>query len=384
MTGYRKGIFYSLIMFGFFVASKLMRQKPHLEGRGYLKGIPTPILFTVTHDSYAEVPSLSRVYYGLEPKPNFLIMAKNEFLSGRYLSTNYAKNNRFIRSILLLLDKTGLPMTVFRTLNLSSIERPFIEEPHLKKQELTKAISGQIGHFREGAVQGLSALVFPEGTTWGYGGLKKIRSGVYQIVESAFQAANKKVYILPINVKMDRLAEGAKDVFINVGEPFFMRKPREDFNRVIYDTLQKLQTITFSQIAAFYLKCLAEIREDAAGTLAIEKEKFIAEVERITLEIHQQVTAHVLPYMDSALLNHDYLVRKTEHFLKYCMKSKYIQEIRHMGKSEILVVSRKKILADYAPRDYRKLNPLGYHANELKSLGEETIRSIYNRYLAVG
>jgi 1-acyl-sn-glycerol-3-phosphate acyltransferase len=383
MSGNRRGIFYNLIMFGFFVASKLMRQKPHLEGRRYLKEIPTPILFTVTHDSYAEVPSLSRVYYGLEPKPNFLIMAKNEFLSGRYLSTNYAKNNRFLRSILLLLDKTGLPMAIFRTLNLSSIERPFIEEPHLKKQELTKAISGQIGHFREGAVQGLSALVFPEGTTWGYGGLKKIRSSVYQIVESAFQAANKKVYILPINVKMDRLAEGSKDVFINVGEPFFMREPREEFNRALYETLQNLHTITFSQIAAFYLKCRAEIM-DTAETLAIEKEKFIAELERISHEINQQVTAHVLPYMDSALLNNEYLVRKVDRFLTYCRKRKYILETRHMGKSEILILSHEKILADYGRREYRKLNPIGYHANELKSLGEDTIRSIYDRCLVTG
>jgi 1-acyl-sn-glycerol-3-phosphate acyltransferase len=358
-----------------------MRQKPHLEGKEHLQEIPTPVLFTVTHDSYSEVPSLSRVYYALRPKPNFLIMVKNEFLSGRYLSSNFARNNRFVRSLLFLIDKTGIPMAVFRTMNLRSIERPFIEQIHMKKQELKNAISGQIDRFREGAVQGLSTLIFPEGTTWGFGGLKKIRSGAYQVVESSFQTAKRKVYVLPINVKVDRLVKGSKDVFIKVGKPFFMRKPREEFNRALYETLQRLHTITFSQIAAFYLKHLAEIKEDASETIVIEKEKFIAAVERITHDIHKRVKARVLPHIDSALLNHEYLVMKVNGFLKYCRKSKYILEIRRDGNREILVVSRKRILADYPPKQYRKLNPLGYHANELKSLGNEVIRSIYDRYL---
>ncbi len=30
--------------------------------------------------------------------------------------------------------------------------------------------------------------------------------------------------------------------------------------------------------------------------------------------------------------------------------------------------------------DYRKRNPVGFHANELKSLGEDVIRSIFDRY----
>jgi hypothetical protein len=251
----------------------------------------------------------------------------------------------------------------------------------MKKQELKNAISGQIGRFREGALQGLSTLIFPEGTTWGYGGLKKIHSGAYQVVESTFQTAKKKVYVLPINVKVDRLANGTKDVFIKVGKPFFLRKPKEEFNHALYKTLQRLHTITFSQIAAFYLKRLAEIKDDAAETIIIEKEKFIAAVEKITQDIHRRVRAHALPYIDSALLNHEYLIRKVNSFLKYCRKSKYILEIRREGDSEILVLSRKKILADYPAKEYRKLNPLGYHANELKSLGEDIIRSIYDHYL---
>lgn len=83
------GVFYELILFGFFLASKLMRHKAHLLGRENLLHIPTPVIFALTHDSYFEVPSLSRIYYALKPRPDFMVMVKNDFLSGRYLSKNY-------------------------------------------------------------------------------------------------------------------------------------------------------------------------------------------------------------------------------------------------------------------------------------------------------
>lgn len=381
MSWKRKGIFYRLIIFGFFVASKLMRQKAHLQGADHLKKIPTPVLFTVTHDSYWEIPSLSRVYYALKPKPNFLIMAKNEFLGGRYLSQNFARNNRFLQWILRLLDRTGIPTAVFRSMNLVSIERPFMDKLGMTRQVVRNILSGQINCFRQGALQGLSTLIFPEGTTWGYGGLKKIRSSAHQIVQSTFQAAGKEVYLLPINVKVDRLVAGTKDVFIKVGKPFFMNKQKEEFNRVLSETLNGLHTITFSQIAAFYLKHLAEVGEDAAETMDMEKKKFIAAMERITQDLHRRVRARVLPHMDPALLNRLQLLKKINGFLKYCRKSKYILAIRHCGQGGVLVLNRSKILADHSQMEYRKLNPLGYHANELTSLGEDVIRSVYDRHM---
>ncbi|PKN34334.1 MAG: hypothetical protein CVU61_09145 [Deltaproteobacteria bacterium HGW-Deltaproteobacteria-19] len=91
MSGKHRGFFYNFVIFAFFLASRIMRQRPHLEGKENLREIPTTALITVTHDSYYEIPSLSRVYYALHPKPNFLIMAKNDFLSGRYLSTNFGR-----------------------------------------------------------------------------------------------------------------------------------------------------------------------------------------------------------------------------------------------------------------------------------------------------
>ncbi len=382
MSRKHRGFFYNFVIFAFFLASRLMRQKPHLEGKENLRKIPTPALITVTHDSYFEIPSLSRVYYALRPKPDFLIMAKNDFLGGRYLSTNFARGNRFLRSILLLLDRTGLPLAVFRTLKLTSIERPFIEQLGTKKQALHKAINEQVGRFREGAARGLSTLIFPEGTTWGFGGLKKIRSAAFQVVEGAFENARKKVYILPINVKVDRLVRGSKDVFIQVGRPFFARRPKEEFNRILFDTLQHLHTITFSQIAAYYLKRLAEIQDDAAETITVEKERFLATLEEITRDIHERVKAQVLPHLDAELLDRRRLLEKVSRFLKYCSRNRYLLEVRRQGEREILVLNRRKVLEDYPARDYRKRNPVGFHANELKSLGEDVVRSIYDRYLS--
>jgi len=136
MKSGHRGVFYEFILFGFYLASKLMRHKAHLLGRENLSRIPTPIMFTVTHDSYFEVPSLSRVYYALKPRPDFMVMAKNDFLSGRYLSTNYGKRSRLLRGILLMIDKSGLPMAVFRKLKLAAIDRPFVEVLSKKKEEL--------------------------------------------------------------------------------------------------------------------------------------------------------------------------------------------------------------------------------------------------------
>mgnify|MGYP000272932796 CR=1 FL=1 len=101
----RRGVLYEFILFGFFLASKIMRHKAHLMGKENLSRMPTPVMFAVTHDSYFEVPSLSRIYYALKPRPDFMVMVKNDFLSGRYLSTNYGKKNRFLRSILLMIDR---------------------------------------------------------------------------------------------------------------------------------------------------------------------------------------------------------------------------------------------------------------------------------------
>ena len=41
-------------------------------------------------------------------------------------------------------------------------------------------------------------------------------------------------------------------------------------------------------------------------------------------------------------------------------------------------LNREKVLAEYPARVYRKLNPVGFHANELTSLGEDTIDSVFH------
>ena len=82
--------------------------------------------------------------------------------------------------------------------------------------------------FKSRISDGFSTLIFPEGTTWGYGGLRKIRSAVYQLVSTSFDQHGKKIYMLPINVKVDKLVQGWKDVFINVGKLEFFIKSKDE------------------------------------------------------------------------------------------------------------------------------------------------------------
>ena len=105
MTKEKQGILYEGTILGFFFASKLMRHRAKIEGKNNLKKLPSQVIIAITHDSYFEIPSLARVYKALDPRPFFTIMAKQDFLSGKYLSTNYFKDNAFFRSILKILDK---------------------------------------------------------------------------------------------------------------------------------------------------------------------------------------------------------------------------------------------------------------------------------------
>lgn len=380
----QRSIVYETILFGFFLASKLMRHRVHLVGRENLSRMPTPVIFTVTHDSYFEVPSLSCIYYALRPRPDFTVMVKKDFLSGRYLSTNFGKNSKFLRNILLMLDRSGLPLAVLHTLKVAAIDRPFIEASGRKKEELRQAITGQLKRFKDASARGMSTLIFPEGTTWGYGGLKKIRSSVHHIIETTFRGSGRRVYILPVNVKVDRLVRGTKDVFIRIGPPVFFRKPREEFNRTLHELLEKLHTITFSQVAAYYLKCLAEMKDDSLRTAAVRKDLFVNNLERIIQDMSRLVHEKVLPGFDSGLLNERYRTRKVEQFLKYCEKKNYIQKEQTRDNVEVLLLDSEKILSTHPVKEFRKANPLAFCANELNSLGEETIRSLFNSRLCFG
>jgi 1-acyl-sn-glycerol-3-phosphate acyltransferase len=379
-AGYR-GVFYEFILFGFFLASKLMRHRAHLVGRENLSQIPTPVIFAVTHDSYFEVPSLSQIYYALKPRPDFMVMVKNDFLSGRYLSTNYGKKNKFLKNVLLMIDKSGLPLAIFRKLKVAAVDRPFVEIFSKKKEELRQEISDQLSRFRDSSIQGISTLIFPEGTTCGYGGLKKIHSSVYHVLEKTFQSTGQKVYILPINVKVDRLVKGAKDVFIRIGPPVFFRKPKDEFNRTLYELLQQLHTITFSQVAAYYLKRLAEMKRDTARTVIFRKKLFLQNLEVILVEINRLSHDRILPDFDPDLLDHRYLSGKVERFLKYCLKMQYLQKKRLSDGKETILLDIERILSSYTIKEFRKANPLGFCANELTSLGEQTVRPMFDALL---
>lgn len=377
MRDQKNGIIYEFAIFCFRCAMKLMRQKPHLLGAENLKDVPTPVIFTVTHDSYFEVPSLSRVYYSLKPRPRFLIMAKDEFLSNRYLSTNFQSVNPLLKKFFTLLDKTGLPAALFRKMRLVTIHRPFVEQYRQRKEIISREIGEQMHQIRDNVGQGLSSLIFPEGTTWGYGGLKKIRSGIYQLVSNTWELYRKKVYILPINVKVDRCIKGVKDVFISIGEPQFMLSQREEFIRKVDNTLRSLHTVTFSQLASYYLKIMAEnpgIKEH------ISKTEFYHTMAGITNRcFHSEFRQH-LPRIDEKLSSRRYMLKKVRGFIRFCIGKGFLIEGKDQSGKTILRINRELLLDTCTPKTYRKQNPVGYSANELISLGEEQLDQIFSMF----
>ncbi|HSV95947.1 MAG TPA: 1-acyl-sn-glycerol-3-phosphate acyltransferase [Spirochaetota bacterium] len=374
-------LFREFIISCFHIASIIMRQRPHLKGREHLQKIPTPVIISPTHDSYYEIPSLARVYYSLHPRPDFLVLAKGDFLSGSYLASNFGKKNLFLKCLFTFLDKTALPFVVFKIMRLTTIHRPFIDTYSVKRERIRNEIGNQMNRARESIARGLSTLVFPEGTTWGFGGLKKIRSAVYQLVENSFQSAHQKVHVIPINVKVDRLVKGGKDIFINIGRPVFFRCPKEEFNERLAKILRQLHTITFSQIAAYYIRRLAKSNESARQNLVLARERFVDSMERITAEIGEMVRRKKLPDIDAGLLDRKYLLKKVNSFLKYCRKKRYLRPSLSIGKDNAFILDIEAILSSYSDREYRTRNPLGFHANELMSLGETSIRRIFDAHL---
>jgi len=254
----------------------------------------------------------------------------------------------------------------------------------LIKQEFRKlSLSSQVDRFKKKIHEGFSTLIFPEGTTWGYGGIKKIRSAIYQLVTNAFEQHDIKVYILPINVKVDRLARGRKDLFINIGQPKFILKSREDFNQYIHATLQKLHTITFSQIAAYYLKKISELTKETRMEVCLTKEELIDQLSTIARNIHSKVEDKTLPAIDHQLVEKSYLAKKVTKFITYSIKKNYLLKNPQDKGNNTYILNHEKVLAQYPVRLFRKRNPLGFSANELASLGDKLIDQGYEALLAL-
>ncbi|MCX8125103.1 MAG: 1-acyl-sn-glycerol-3-phosphate acyltransferase [Spirochaetes bacterium] len=368
------GIIYEFFILCFKIASKLMRHRPHLKGREFLQSIPDLVIFTPTHDSYFEVPSLSKVYYALKPRPHFVVMAKKDFLSGYYLSSNFGRKNKIAYYLLYLLDRTGLPKAFFKKMKLIDIPRPFIED-FQNKDAMKSEISAQMAKLKESIYSGFSTLIFPEGTTWGFGGLKNLRSGIFQLVDSTYRHFQKKLYILPINVKVDRCIAGKKDIFINVGKPVFILDDKENFLKKVSHILKSLHTITFSQIASAYLQRVSMAFEEIDKAIALKKEEIASHLDAIINEFIELVKEGKLPNIDEYLNDNGYRHKKLKRFLKFCIKKGYIEK-----KNDFYIINTKKVLASFPIKSYRKENPVGFTANELLSIDYTSIVAIYQKY----
>ena len=368
------GIVYEFFIFCFKVASLIMRHKVHLKGKEYLKKIPHLVIFAPTHDSYFEVPSLSKVYYSLKPRPHFVVMAKKDFLSGNYLASNFGEKNKLLYYFFYCLDKTGLPKAFFKKMKLIDIPRPFIEDFDNKNQ-VKHEIHSQMVKFKHSIHSGFSTLIFPEGTTWSFGGLKNLRSGIFQLVDSTYRHFRQKLYILPINVKVDRCIAGKKDIFINVGEPFFMLGDKEKFLDRVSEILKSLHTITFSQIAATYLQRMAMAVENIDKAIVLKKEELASQLDTVINDIIVLVKEGKLPGIDEYLFDSNYRHKKLKRFLKFCIKKGYIEKIDGQ-----YMINVQRVLASFHIKSYRKENPVGFTANEFLSINYNCIMTIYEKY----
>lgn len=368
------GIIYEFFILCFKVASKLMRHRAHLKGKEYLTHVPDLVIFTPTHDSYFEVPSLSKVYYALKPRPHFVIMAKKDFLSGNYLSSNFGKKNKLAYYLFYFLDKTGLPKAFFKKMKLIDIPRPFIEDFN-NKDAMKSEIYAQMEKLKSSIHSGFSTLIFPEGTTWGFGGLKNLRSGIYQLVDSTYRHFQKKLYILPINVKVDRCIAGKKDIFINVGKPVFILDEKDRFLSKVSEILKDLHTITFSQIASVYLQRLSVAVEEIDKAIALKKEEIVSQLDAIINDIIALVKEGKLPNIDEYLNDMSYRHKKLKRFLKFCIKKGYIEK-----KNGHYIINTQRVLASFPIKTYRKENPVGFSANEFLSIDYTLLVSIYEKH----
>lgn len=371
------GIIYEFFLLCFKLASIIMRHRAHLKGKEYLKHIPELVIFAPTHDSYFEVPSLSKVYYALKPRPHFVIMAKKDFLSGNYLSSNFGRKNKLAYYIFYFLDRTGLPKAFFKKMKLIDIPRPFIED-FTNKEAMKSEIYAQMEKLKRSIHNGFSTLIFPEGTTWGFGGLKNLRSGIFQLVDSTYRHFAKKLYILPINVKVDRCMIGKKDIFINVGKPVFILDEKDRFLAKVSEILKDLHTITFSQIASAYLQRISAAVEEIDTALSLKKEEIASQLDAIINDIIALVKEGRLPNIDEYLIDSNYRHKKLKRFLKFCLKKGYISRI-----NGTYIINTKKVLASFPIKTYRKENPIGFSANELLSINYNIVAPLYERYCTI-
>lgn len=103
--------------------------------------------------------------------------------------------------------------------------------------------------------------------------------------------------------------------------------------------------------------------------------------EGILADMNRLTSNRALPGFDPNLLNHRYLSDKVEQFLRYCLKKQYFQKKRLSDQKEALLLDIERILSSYTIKEFRKANPLGFCANELTSLGEQTVRSLFDARL---
>jgi len=118
--------------------------------------------------------------------------------------------------------------------------------------------------------------------------------------------------------------------------------------------------------------------EKTEKKVLLTRENLVFQLKNIVNKIQVKVKKKILPAFDSNLTDNNYLEMKVQKFLAYCVKKKYLIKNIQADGEITYSLNMDMVLAEHPKKLFRKHNPLAYHANELLSLGEKSIKPLFN------
>ncbi|UCE98332.1 MAG: 1-acyl-sn-glycerol-3-phosphate acyltransferase [Dehalococcoidia bacterium] len=193
-------------------------------------------------------------------------------------------------------------------------------------------------------------LLAPEGGLSTDGRFWPVRSGLYRLVSNTI----RDVKILPINTTYDFMTQGRMQIYINIGKEMTGLKQwdKTKLEKQVQMNLTSLTTVTMGQIGS-----------SAIIGLLGEKHRSFKESElfNIISTKMKEINARGI-HVDKRLLFKKSLNWRYRDFLKFCIKRKII--IPEPNESSFQISTK----VENNPNGRFNENPVGYSANELRSI----------------
>ena len=155
--------------------------------------------------------------------------------------------------------------------------------------------------------------IAPEGGLEKDGKFNEAKAGLVRIAKMA-----RDPFILPVNITYDFMTTGKQRVFLTVGEEL---RDVKDWSRInleqrVINSISRLGTITFSQLAAVAMRALAA-REGLIHAGALKQE----------IVKRALVLAGRGYYVDTKMLDPEEFAKRWRRFIKYCKKNRLLEQI---------------------------------------------------------